>query len=208
MINKFKGYNEINIIEGSRTLPAGGYELKIINAKVETISGYNILKIAFDIVAPSNYAGYFTQKFKIAKQTNPDTKWAGTFDVFIPCDDNSSDDERTKYNFKRFIVAVEKSNNDYKWDWNENSLKNKLVGGIFGREQFQSDDGTIKWTTKYRSPYSIEGIRNKTFYTPNDKLITLPTTNNSASKTTPESINNILADPTIEEIFSDEEIPF
>ena len=50
MINKFDGYDDIEIFEGGKILEAGGYICKIMNAKVEEYSTCSILKVAIDIV--------------------------------------------------------------------------------------------------------------------------------------------------------------
>ena len=92
------------------------------------------------------------------------------FDVFIPKDDGSENDAKTKQAFKRFTTSVERSNEGYTWNWDELSLKGKMFGGVFGREEFLTKDGKLKFTTKCRFPRSIESIRKGDFTIPDDKL--------------------------------------
>lgn len=170
MINKFNGYDEIQVTEGGAALEPGGYELRIIGAKVEKFTNCEILKVAFDIVNNEKYAGFYSTRFKAAKAQNPNAKWGGVFDVFIPKDDGTEYDGYTKQAFKRFITSVEKSNEGYIWNWDENSLKDKMFGGLFGREQFKTNEGDLKFAVKCRFPRSIESIKSGDFKIPEDKL--------------------------------------
>lgn len=171
MITKFKDYDEIQVFEGGAQLPVGGYELTIVGAKVEQFTNCEILKIAFDIVNNEKYANFYANKFKAAKAQNPDAKWGGVFDVFIPKDDGSELDGYTKQAFKRFITSVEKSNEGYVWNWDEKSLKGKAFGGIFGREEFITKEGDRKFAVKCRFPRSIDSIRSGDYKIPEDKLL-------------------------------------
>jgi hypothetical protein len=169
MITKFKDYDEIQVFEGSAQLPVGGYELTIVGAKVEQFTNCEILKIAFDIVNHEQFSGFYANRFKSAKAQNPDAKWGGVFDVFIPKDDGSELDGYTKQAFKRFITSVEKSNEGYVWNWDEKSLKGKAFGGIFGREEFITKEGDRKFAVKCRFPRSIDSIRSGNYKIPEDK---------------------------------------
>lgn len=170
MINKFNGYDEIQVTESGAALEPGGYELRIISTKVEKYTNCEILKVAFDIVNNEKYAGFYSTRFKAAKAQNPNAKWGGVFDVFIPKDDGTEYDGYTKQAFKRFITSVEKSNEGYIWNWDENSLKDKMFGGLFGREQFKTNEGDLKFAVKCRFPRSIESIKSGDFKIPDDKL--------------------------------------
>ena len=170
MIKKFSDYDSIQVFEGGSALEPGGYELKIISAKVEKFTNCEVLKVAFDIAAGDN-AGFYKKRFDSAKAQSADAKWSGIFDVFLPKDDGTEKDGYTKQAFKRFITSVEKSNDGYTWNWNETSLKGKMFGGVFGREQFETKDGKLKFATKCRFVRSIESIRSGNFTIPEDKLL-------------------------------------
>lgn len=180
MIKKFSGYDDLQVYEGGASIEPGGYELQIIGAKVEQYSNCEILKVAFDIINNDKYAGFYSTKFKSAKAQNPKAKWGGVFDVFIPKDDGTENDGYTKQAFKRFITSVEHSNQGYSWDWNESSLKDKYFGGVFGREQFETKDGSLKFAVKCRFPRSIESIRSGNYTIPDDKLYEKPQTANTS----------------------------
>jgi hypothetical protein len=191
MIKKFDGYDDIEIFEGGKALEVGGYILKIMNAKVEEYATCSILKVAFDI-AEGEFKDHFKERFDRDKKQNAEAKWKGVFDVFIPKDDGSELDGYTKQNFKRFITSVEKSNNGFKWDWDETKLKGKLFGGVFGREEFQTDKGEYKFAVKCRWCNSVETIKNGDFNIPDDKLIKRD--NNSTSDMDLSGYETILAD--------------
>lgn len=171
MIKKFNDYDSIQVFEGGPQLEPGGYELKIVGAKVEQFTSCEILKVAFDIINNEQFAGFYKQRFEAAKLQNADAKWSGVFDVFIPKDDGSELDGYTKQAFKRFVTSVERSNDGYIWNWDENSLKGKTFGGLFGREEFQTKDGKLKFAVKCRFPRSIDSIRSGDYQIPEDKLL-------------------------------------
>lgn len=191
MIKKFDGYDDIEIFEGGKALEVGGYILKIMNAKVEEYATCSILKVAFDI-AEGEFKDHFKERFERDKKQNANAKWKGVFDIFIPKDDGSELDGYTKQAFKRFITSVEKSNNGFKWDWDETKLKGKLFGGIFGREEFKTDKGEYKFAVKCRWCNSVETIKNGDFKIPDDKLIKRD--NNSTSDMDLSGYETILAD--------------
>lgn len=223
MIKKFKDYDSIQVFEGGASIEPGGYELQIINTKVEKFDNCEILKVAFDIINNEKYAGFYSTQFKAAKATNKDAKWKGIFDVFIPKDDGSEKDDYTKKSFKRFITSVERSNEGYVWDWNELSLKGKMFGGVFGREEFETKEGDYKFATKCRFPRSIESIRTENFTIPEDKLLdkkknedpytaslasmgsAFQTPDQLAAGSDPMSYGNLSE---FEEILGDGEVPF
>lgn len=204
MINRFNDYEEIKVYEGGAALEVGGYELKIIGAKVEQYPTCEILKIAYDIINHETYADYFKKKFESAKAQNPEAKWSGVFDVFLPKNDGSEKDQYTKQNFKRFITSVEQSNQGYVWNWDENSLKGKMFGGIFGREEFETKDGQRKFAVKCRFPRSIETIRSGNYKVPDDKMMSTPASSASSM------VNRAAASQldTYTEILDDGNMPF
>lgn len=214
MIKKFSDYDSIQVYEGGGVqLEIGGYELQIIGAKVEKYDSCEIMKVAFDIINNDMFAGYYSTRFKAAKAQNANAKWSGIFDVFIPKDDGSEKDGFTKQAFKRFITAVEKSNAGYVWNWDENSLKGKTFGGVFGREEFLSKEGDKKFAVKCRFARSIESIRSGDYTLPKDKLLddkkqaTAPqySSHNALEAGLPQEYSNLSE---FEEILSDGDVPF
>lgn len=162
-MQKPSGYDQAPAYTGeSFALPAGGYVCKILKAEESTSqSGRPMLVLLLDI-AEGEHKDYYRQQFDRIKQSNPDAKWGCVFRQLV--DGNS-----TPF-FKGMITSIEVSNSGYKWNWDEKTLAGKLVGALFGREQYLGNDGNLKWTTKCRSLRSVETIRSGKFDVPEDKF--------------------------------------
>lgn len=134
-----------------RTIQAGGHICKILAARTElTRSGKECLVVMFDIAEGESKDFYSEQHSKKA-ETNPDAKWQGVYR-------QSTEGNSLKF-FKGMITAIENSNSGYKFDWNEDTLRGKLFGGVFGEEEYQAQDGSIKKSTKCRFIRSVDQIR-------------------------------------------------
>lgn len=130
-----------------KALPIGAYECKIINA-VENHneqSGKTTLKVMVDI-ANGEYKDYFKKRYD--SNTAIDRKWDNNATKFL-----AFEGENTSY-FKGFITIVENSNVGYKWNWEESTLRDKKLVGVFQYEQYEKQDGTKALKvrlTKFRS---------------------------------------------------------
>jgi hypothetical protein len=167
-MNEPQGWNTAEAFTGDfETLPLGGHVCIIKGARIEqTASGSEMLVVAFDINDGNKYDGYFKRQHEHKKQSAPDAKWpnGGTYRQFT-----KNKDGTTNSFFKGMITCIEKSNANFKFNFDEKTLTGKLFGGVFGREQFESDDG-LKWATKCVSIRSTETI-NKGVEIPADKLV-------------------------------------
>ena len=130
-----------------KALPIGAYECKIINA-VENHneqSGKTTLKVMVDI-ASGEYKDYFKKRYD--SNTAIDRKWDNNATKFL-----AFEGENTSF-FKGFITIVENSNVGYKWNWEESTLRDKKLVGVFQYEQYEKQDGTKALKvrlTKFRS---------------------------------------------------------
>ena len=130
-----------------KALPIGAYECKIINA-VENHneqSGKTTLKVMVDI-ASGEYKDYFKKRYD--SNTAIDRRWDNNATKYL-----SFEGENTSF-FKGFITTVENSNVGYKWNWEESTLRDKKIVGVFQYEEYKKQDGTrgIKVRlTKFRS---------------------------------------------------------
>ena len=132
------------------TLPAGGYVCKIVNAEEsETSTGKECLILRIDI-SEGEYQNFFTNQYQNDTRQTPLWPNGG---IYRQITEGSS-----LGFFKGMISAIEKSNKGYKWDWNPESLKNKLVGIIFQKEEYLGNDGTYKWSTKPRFVRTVDKI--------------------------------------------------
>lgn len=134
-------------MEDFKALPIGAYECKIINA-VENHneqSGKTTLKVMVDI-ASGEYKDYFKKRYD--SNTAIDRKWDNNATKFL-----AFEGENTSF-FKGFITIVENSNVGYKWNWEESTLRDKKLVGVFQYEQYEKQDGTKALKvrlTKFRS---------------------------------------------------------
>lgn len=146
------GYDEAQAVEfGSfEQLELGGHVCQIVKGEIVTTkTGKEALKLYLDI-ADGEQKGYFKKQYD--KDTRQVKKWKCTFMQL-------TDGNSTQY-FKGLISAIEKSNPQFKWNWDEKALKNLLIGGVFGREQYQKNNGELAWYTKCVNVRSIEAILN------------------------------------------------
>jgi len=165
-MQKPQGYDEAQAFTGENTaLPAGGYICKIVQAN-ETLSnsGKNMLVLLLDI-AEGEYKDYFKTQFDRVVKNNPDAKWGGTY--------RQPTEGKSVNFFKGLVTSIEVSNN-FVWPWGskELNLKGKLLGGIFGREQYQHMSGDLRFFTRCQAVRSVSTIREGNFQVPEDKLLT------------------------------------
>ena len=156
--DKVQGYT------GNTQLPVGGYVFKITGVRYEEGQNGNSdrIVVAFD-VAEGEQTGFFKRKFDADQ--NEDKKWKGTTTLYVPKEDGSQQDEWTARKFKTFTNALEDSNQNYKWDWDENKWKGLLIGGVFGEVHTVINGNQIQFT-QFKSAYSAEDIRKGNFKLP------------------------------------------
>ena len=154
-----KQYN-VTIERGSSakaTLPAGLYEVKIIQAKVETSSnGSPMLVLAYDI-AEGEYKDFYKKDFD-SRATDANRKWRGTFRLFLPKEDGSDQDARNSATLGHALWAIEDSNEGFHFDWDEKHLVGKTVG-INVRNKEYDYNGIQGWTTECGKLESVKDIR-------------------------------------------------
>ena len=168
MIKKFGDYDQTKGYSDSEQLPRGGYVCKIIGAKMQENEYGQSVKIAFDI-AEGEYKDFFQKKFDA--NTNEDKKWSGTFLLNVPTDDGSEKDGWSKRRFRTFTDALEDSNPNYHFDWDETKFKGKLVGFIFNYREWQAPDGRLIRSANPAKTVSVDKIRKGNFKIPADKLL-------------------------------------
>lgn len=194
-MKQFSGYKETQTFKNAPKLPAGAYVLKIQNIKYESFTWGDALAVAFDI-EEGEQKGFFKKQYEAS--TDENKKWKGVARVSVPKDDGTEDDNKTKRAFKTFIESVEQSNSGYSWDWDENKLKGKLFGGLFGEINSVINGKQISWVG-YRYPASAIDVREGRCKIPQPQFKNGASANNNTS-----SNNDFLSVPESVE----EEIPF
>ena len=180
----FKDYDKVKTYGDGMKLPVGGYVLKILNVKYQQggkgVSDQIIL--SFDI-AEGEYAGFYQKQYK--SQDGEDKKWKGTYRLWVPSDDGSQEDEWTKRRFKTVMCAFEDSNDGFHWDWDENKLKNKLVGALFNDKEWEFN-GKTGFYTNCHSFTAVQKIRDNDFKIPEPTYLK---NSSAASKNTDDFVN-------------------
>lgn len=113
-------------------LPAGPYVAVIKNVKIDGAEPDQALILRVD-VSEGPYDGYFLDRFqKETRKANGkyEPRYRGDFRIRIPNDANTKAlyPESDKRRFNDMIYRIEKSNDGYHWDWNEDGLKGLTVG--------------------------------------------------------------------------------
>ena len=169
MIIDLPGYDEAPAFTGDfEKLPPGGYICQVLTATVEDwtrgVGRSLVLKIE---IVHGEYSGFFKRQWE--NDTRPDKKWPCVYRQNIP--ELSSDYYKTSLGFfKGMITAFEKSNKNFIWDKNIESLHKKNAGFIFAEEEYEARDGTIKTVVKPIQVRSVDKILAGDFKVPEKKL--------------------------------------
>lgn len=171
-MRKLQGYEKARVLTGESTqLPKGGYVIKIMDCK--EISGdkngthYSYLNFSFD-VAEGEYKGHYTNAYN--SNINEDKKWKGIYNYFIPQEGSLYYNENLS-RFKTAMVNFEESNEGFHWDWDEKTLKGKIVGIVYGEKEFKTKDGDVIVITEPKYFASVEQIRDGKYTIPKLKKL-------------------------------------
>lgn len=167
-MKKPTNYETTEIAGEFTPLKPGGHICKIMQVKETKSRNSNLdmLEISLDI-AEGEQKDYYAKAYRSDNRT--DKKWGCVVYMVV--------DESTDYgvkNLKTFTTSVEKSNNGFQVAWGDNFAKcfaNKLVGGVFGREQYLNNNNEPKWSTKCKWFRSIDSIK-AGVDVPEDKFLT------------------------------------
>ena len=115
-------------------LPAGTYVAGIKNVKIDGKEPDQQLVLRLDIIE-GEWSGYYTKRYERDSQNTGfqqkyQARYKGDFRIQIP-DSNNSRRQHPEWDIRTFnnaMYCIEQSNPGYKWDWNEGSLKGKVVG--------------------------------------------------------------------------------
>lgn len=137
-----------------KSLPIGAYECTIVIARENKNeeSGKTTFKVGVDI-ASGEYKDYFRKMYD--NDSRIDKKWNNNAVRYL-----AFEGENVAY-FKGFLTCVENSNPGYKWNWDEKTLINKKICGVFQYEEYEKQDGTkgVKVRlSKFRSLDKIKEI--------------------------------------------------
>lgn len=192
-------------VGGGKALPAGGYICRIIKARMtQSSKGLPMVEALFDI-CDGEYANYFNEKYKANLMKNPQSEYPNNGRAKVVA---VNEDGTTKATFKGFVTSIENSN-DLTMPRNDeafiSALSGKLIGVIFGREEFQGTDGKTHWATKPRWYRSVADIQSGNFDVPKDTYI-----NKSSAYNNTATVADSLFGSDIPDNFSaaEDDIPF
>ncbi len=176
-----------------KNITPGGHICKIVQAKQDfTDDGRELLIILFDI-AEGEFKDFYKDQFDIKKAANAEAKWQGIYRQLT--------EGKSEPFYKGLITCIENSNPGYKWNFDENTLKGKLFGGVFGQEEYLNDKGETKLSTKCRFIRSVEAVRKGVQVPEIKKLQEAGGNTTTTTATTNQSAFG-------KDVFPDEEIPF
>ena len=191
MIEQFKDYATTQAYSDYPKLPKGGYVLTIMGVSQKINSMGKYLQIGMEIKEGEN-KDFFSNQYKNDQRS--EKKWGCNFLLSIPKDDGSEKDGWTKRSFKTFTEALEDSNSNYHFDWDETKWKGLEIGGLFNEREYTKNDGSIGRVTNLKKICASEKIRKGDYTLPEDDLL---------EKSTNSDTGFLNVDPGIQE-----ELPF
>ena len=153
-----------------KELPPSGYVCRIIKAEErKTSTDKPMLVVALDI-CEGEYCGYFMNLFRERKK-NSETplrvKYPNNGMAYIVV---LNAEGQTRKQFKSFVTSVEESGRHIEWGDNFcKSLEGATVGVLFGREEYEGNDGKNHWSTKPFFFRSVDKILSGDWTTPEDR---------------------------------------
>ena len=186
----FSGY-EAKKLAGREPIPAGGYVVRVLDAREVSYDWGDVLELSFDVIE-GEHKGFFAADYK--DNPNEDKKWRGKYRLTEPKDDGSERDGWDKRRFGGAMFAFEESNPGFHWDWDEGKLKGKAVGALFRRKEWEYN-GNTGWTTECCALVPADDVRQGRFQMPKDKPL-------------PDKPRPRPAPADFEEIVDDDELPF
>ncbi|WP_252233746.1 hypothetical protein [Clostridium sp. ZS1] len=173
---KPQDFEQVQGFTGFEPLQTGGHICKIMKVEeTKSKAGRDMVVIYLDTDRIDKQPSYFSEAYKNDKREPK--KWNNNAIVRQLVLDAEG---ATNRGFKTFIDMVEKSNDGFKVVWGEhfaNCFKGKLVGALFGREEYLDNAGISKFATKFQVFRTVEEIK-KGVDVPKDKLLN-PGSNNS-----------------------------
>ena len=139
-------------------LPAGGYVLKIVKAKEETVTGWgDTVEIVYDI-AEGEKKGHYAS----------DEDWKHTTSIFI-----TDKDGNPQRGFRSFLDNLVNDNPNFKIEGfnNAKQLEGLIFGGCIQKRHYINQKGEEKYSMDVLKRVSADDIRKGTYEMPEEKQI-------------------------------------
>ena len=169
-INRFGDFDKVQGYQDRPQLPVGGYVMRIMGAEVKENRIGQYVQVSMDI-AEGQYKDFFADDYRAQDGSQRNRVWHCNYLLNVPLDDGSEKDGWTKRRFKTFTEALEASNDDYHFDWDEKKFKGLMIGGLFNLREWKTDDGRRGKSTNLAQVCSVEKIRTGKYKLPKDQLL-------------------------------------
>ena len=128
----------------------GGKKCKIINVKNFTYGGIEKVSLELDVIEGEN-KGYYQRKYD---DRGENAKfWDDGATISFPSEPT---EDKDKSYIKGLIKAIESYNPNYKWNWDEQTLKDKFINVNFSLKEYEGNDGKI-----YTKPQASRFVNSK-----------------------------------------------
>lgn len=158
MLKKPNNYDEVELNSEFTPIELGGHKgvIKAVEEYTSEYSGNTSLKVSVDTTKDDKQPEYFTELYR--NDERDDKKWSTSAIKYV----SLKEDENCVRMLKGFITAVENSNPGFTYDWNKDidQLKGKLVGLVFGLEEYEDNEGKTKTARKLNQFRSIDKVDN------------------------------------------------
>lgn len=169
---KPQDFDNVQAYTGFQQLEAGGHICRIMNIEeTKSKAGRDMIVIYLDTDKSDKQPEFFTQQYK--NNTKADKKWSNNATVRQLVLDAEGNTNR---GFKTFLEMVKESNPGFNIDsiWGNDPLnkflKGKLVGGVFGEEEYLNSYSESKFAVKFQNFKTVEEIK-KGVEVPKKKLL-------------------------------------
>ena len=139
-------FNPRPAAEAGEKLPAGVYLGKIMNAK-EEVNGEN-RRLALQLeVTEGEYEGFYSRQYAQNQNGKYPAKYKGVLRLSVP--KRGDEYENIQRNaLESAIWAIEDSNPDYHWNWDEKTLKGLKIAFVVREFDWCLDDGRTGTSTE------------------------------------------------------------
>lgn len=158
MLKKPNNYDKVELNSEFTPIELGGHKgvIKGVEEYKSEYSGNTSLKVSVDTTKDDKQPEYFSELYR--NDERDDKKWSTSAIKYV----SLKEDENCVRMLKGFITAVENSNPGFTYDWNKDidQLKGKLVGLVFGLEEYEDNEGKTKTARKINQFRSIDKVDN------------------------------------------------
>ena len=167
-MQKPQDFEKVQAFGGFTPIEVGGHICVI--KKVEEVTsktGKAMIRISLDTDKTDSQPNYYMDSWN--NDNRPTKRWGCIVNQLVFDKDNN-----TSRGFKTFVEMVEQSNNGFKVQWGDNFVNcfiGRLVGGVFGREEYLNNYGESKFATKCTGFRSVQDVKEGKVEAPKDKLL-------------------------------------